>query len=82
MCECIKAPGVIAGWKCCHCPLGIYNGLQRQSCKVCGKTRCKPLLPDSETGAEFETYEEAYEDDPVMLAAVNEQLARAAQGAS
>ena len=74
MCECVKTHHVIAGWKCCECPL--YNGMQRQSCRSCGKTRCKPLKPDSDTGEHFETYEEAYADDPDMLVTIYAQLER------
>jgi hypothetical protein len=77
MCECIKASHVIAGWKCCHCLL--YNGMQRQTCRSCEKERCKPLLPDSDTGEKFESYEEAYADNPSMLTLIYEQLKNAQQ---
>jgi hypothetical protein len=76
MCECLKTQFVIAGWGCCGC--NGYNGLQRPTCRACGKQRCEPLKPDKRTGEKFETYEEAYKDDPKRLEAINEQLARAA----
>jgi hypothetical protein len=77
VCECIKTPNIIAGWKCCACPL--YNGMQRERCRSCGRQRCRPLSPDSDTGEVFESYEEAYKDDPGMLVTIHEQLARGAQ---
>lgn len=74
MCECIKTPRVVAGWGCCRCR--CYNGLQRSTCRACGALRHKPLLPDKDSGERFETYEEAYANDPAMLARVKEQLSR------
>lgn len=78
MCECVKGEGIIAGWKCCGCP--VYNGMQRTSCRACARERCKPLSPDRITGEHFETYEEAYADDPETLAAVKAQLTAHARG--
>jgi hypothetical protein len=74
MCECIKTPRLIAGWGCCADR--VYNGLQRDTCRGCGRQRCKPLLPDTYTGEQFETYEEAYKDDPEHLAVIQAQLNR------
>jgi hypothetical protein len=75
MCVYVDHPHVVAGWMCCRC--AIYNGLQRASCKNCGEIRHTPLEPDLDTGARHETYEEAYANDPEMLAKVNAQLAAA-----
>jgi hypothetical protein len=75
VCKYIDSPHVIAGWGCCQCH--SYNGLQRASCRGCGRARCKPLGADSDTGKRFETYEEAYKDDPEKLAAIRRELARA-----
>ena len=74
MCECIKTPNLIAGWVCCADR--VYNGLQRETCRVCGRSRCESLAPDTHTGEQFETYEEAYKDDPERLAAIQAQLNR------
>lgn len=76
MCECVKTRHVIAGWGCCtdRC----YNGMQRQTCRACGRERCHPLLPDSDSGERFESYEEAYADNPDMLSRINEQLRKQA----
>lgn len=82
MCECVKAPGIVAGWKCCACGVGQYNGLQRDRCRNCHSLRCKPLAPDVDTGEQFESYEEAYADDPRTLAAINEAIASHVRAAS
>lgn len=47
-CESVEGPHIDPGWACHEC--NVYNGLQRQVCKQCGHTRCKPLAPDSDTG--------------------------------
>lgn len=73
MCECLKAPSVIAGWGCCGCR--TYNGLQRKSCRICQVQRCSPLLPNRDTKVSFETYAEAYADDPEKLAMIRTQMA-------
>jgi hypothetical protein len=72
MCNCVKTKSVAAGWGCCMCR--CYSGMQRRECRNCGRSRCKPLSPDKQTGEWFESYEEAYANDPDMLARVNEQL--------
>ena len=72
MCECIKSPGIVAGWVCHQCR--AYNGLWRTHCKGCDLERCKPLSPDPVTGERFETYDEAYAGDHDMLARVKAQL--------
>jgi hypothetical protein len=72
VCECIDAPSVMAGFGCCRCR--TYNGLQRVECRACGAVRCVPLLPDRDTGEHFETYEEAYANDPEKLEAVKAAL--------
>jgi hypothetical protein len=74
MCECVKGEDIVAGWSCHHCH--IYNGLQRPSCKNCRRARCAPLAPNKTSGKQFETYEEAYRDDPEMLARVRLALGR------
>lgn len=75
MCEFVMTPYVTAGW-ICHACRG-YNGLQRDRCKDCGDGRCRPLKP-SDTGECFETYADAYKDDPGTLSRINEQLAKSA----
>ena len=72
MCECLKTKHIVAGYKCCACTM--YNGLQRRACKGCGMLRCVPLEADTDTGAHFETYAEAYADDPKTLALIEEQI--------
>jgi hypothetical protein len=72
MCECLKAPSVIAGFGCCGCK--TYNGLQRKTCRTCSKERCTPLRPDKHTGESFETYVEAYKDDPERLKFIQAQM--------
>lgn len=72
MCECIKTANIIAGFICCGCR--AYNGLQRSICKQCEQARCEALLPDGETGTQFETYAQAYANEPDMLAGINHQL--------
>lgn len=76
MCDCVKTDTITAGWGCCAC--SCYNGMQRQECRNCERGRCKPLSPDKDSGDRFESYEEAYADNPEMLEAVNEQLRAAA----
>jgi hypothetical protein len=73
MCDCVKTQHITAGWGCHHCR--VYNGLQRTVCRHCGKVRCTPLRPDIDSGEHFETYDEAYKDDPRKLAAIKAQLA-------
>lgn len=73
MCECVKSESLLAGWLCCGCH--AYCGMQRRDCRACCKVRCKPLLPDRDSGEHFESYEEAYVNDPDILARINEQLA-------
>jgi hypothetical protein len=74
MCECIKEPTIVAGWICCTCR--GYCGMQRTACRDCGVARCKPLTPNRETGEHFESYEEAYANDPDTLRRIHEQLRR------
>lgn len=74
MCECVKSRHLIAGWLCCTCR--AYNGLQRRECKQCGGARCAPLSPDSATREHFETYAEAYANDPALLAMVERELGK------
>ena len=75
MCECIKGEFVVAGWICCRCR--AYNGLQRKACKMgCTDSRCSPLKP-GKGGERFETYEEAYKDDPSTLEVVQRALRQA-----
>lgn len=78
MCECVDLPCVAAGFGCCQCHK--YNGLQRLACSLCGRARCSPLQPDTATGRQFETYGEAYANDPDMLARVQNQLDEQARG--
>lgn len=78
MCTCIESPHVVAGWRCCRCTQ--YNGLQRNACRACNVPRCQPLAPDAATGAQFETYEQAYARDPATLAAIHRELARRTGG--
>ena len=73
MCECVKTPFITAGWMCHTCR--TYNGLQRETCRHCGTTRCKPLSPDKESNEHFETYAEAYKDDPAQLKAIERAVA-------
>ena len=75
MCECVIGPSIVAGWGCCGCRM--YNGLQRFRCRGCDAERCKPLAADMETHRTFETYEEAYTDDPEALARIQQALAAA-----
>lgn len=77
MCECAKTRDLIAGWGCHRCR--VYNGLQRMTCRQCGERRCTPLAPDRDTGEKFETYEEAYADDPGTLASIKLALANATE---
>lgn len=72
MCACVKTEHIVAGWGCCACRR--YNGLQRSTCRACGMDRCSPLLPDTKSGERFETYDEAYENDPVLLDKIYAQL--------
>lgn len=72
MCKYLDVRDVVAGWGCHACHL--YNGLQRKACRGCGGARCAPLSPDEHTGRTFETFEEAYADDPRMLAQIRAQL--------
>ena len=74
MCECVKSSSVIAGWGCHRCH--VYNGLQRLSCRQCSEKRRLPLSPDRVTGETFETYDEAYADDPNTLDLVRQGLAQ------
>lgn len=57
MCGYVDNEYIAPGWGCCHClaahGAGQYNGIQRTTCKACGKARCTELTPDKDTNRLF-----------------------------
>ena len=38
-CKVLDVPGIQHGWICCQCK-DVYNGDNREECKMCGHPRC------------------------------------------
>jgi hypothetical protein len=56
-CQFIIDEFVAPGWGCCACKIKLgscYNGALRETCKVCGHSRCEPLAPDATNGIRAE----------------------------